>query len=129
MTVFNSLDVEGIGVWIYKDACELTTDNATDKVTQRLVLVHITQIGPNLCSTVAQPHGLYITSDDKSVVITTLVTIPYCCVKGVGETVYEHPIQLGVDSGKFRLKVDNLFLNGLAAEEALLGCRTQVLNG
>ena len=67
------LDVEGVGIRVDEDAGKLPTDNAADEVAQGFVLIHIAEVGPHLCGTVAQPHGLDVAGDDKGVVVAALV--------------------------------------------------------
>ena len=123
------LDVEGVGIRVDQYAGKLTTDDATDEMTQGLVLIHIAEIGPDLCCAVTQPHGLDVASNDECIVVAAFVAIPDSRVECVWEAVDEHPIELGIDGRQLLFEVEDLFLDGFAAEEALLRLRTQVLYG
>ena len=122
-------DVEGVGVGVDKDAGELPSDNAANEMTQGFVLVHIAEIGPNLCGAVAQPHGFDVAGNDEGVVVAAFVAVPDGRVERVGEAVDEHPIELGIDGGQLLLEVEDLLFDGFATEESLLGLWPEVLDG
>ena len=128
MTILDGFDVEGISIRINKDAGQLTTNNATNKMTQWLVLIHIAKIGPNLCCTIAKPHCLDVASNDEGVVIATLVAVPDSCIERIREAVDEHPIKLRINCSKFLLEVEDLLLNSFATEKTIFLCRTKILN-
>ena len=123
-----SVHVEGVGVWVYKYAGKLPPDDTAYEVAQRLVLTHIPQVGPNLSRTVAKPHGVDVPGVHEGVVVSAGIAVVYGGVEGVGEAVDEHPVEFGVYGCQFRLKVEYLLLYCLAAEQAFLFCRAQILD-
>ena len=63
----------------------------------------------------------------EGVVISAGIAVVYGGVEGIGEAVDEHPVEFGVYGCQFRLKVEYLLLDCLAAEKAFLFRRAQIL--
>ena len=82
--------IEGISIRIDADAPELTQDHACDEFLQFGVVVDQRQIRPDLGAGIPEPHRVDIAGIDKSVIVTDRMDGR---VKGVGETVGEHPRQ------------------------------------
>ena len=119
--------IEGVGVRICENAIELAADHAADEMAQRLVLINVTKIRPDLGGAVPEPHGVDVAGNYEGVVVSLNASVADSGIKRVGETVCEHPVEFRIDRGKFVFKIDDLFLHGLASEAALLGSGAQVL--
>ena len=86
-----------------------------------LVLPGEPEIWPDLGSRIAQPHGVDVSSVDKSTWIAVFVLAEmHGGIEGVRETVLEHPAQLGV--GELRSDLGDLGFHCFGHEKAVSHC-------
>ena len=117
LAYFIDVFVKRVGVGIEQNAGGVAVYHAFDELLQILIVLHEWQVGPHLCGTVAQPHGIYIAGDDVGIGAATHHFEIDRGVEGVGETVAKEPGGFGVfDVGLQGF--DERFYGG-AAEAAL----------
>ena len=116
----NGFHVEGIGKRVYVDAGKLTVDDASHHLFQVSILIGQLYVRPNLSARVTQPHGVDIARIHKGVGLArqSILAEVHGSVQGVGETVAEHPRQLGVFQPGLHL-LDGPFY-GIRTEQAFL---------
>ena len=101
LTDFCSVAVEGVGVGVEEHAFGLTADEAAEEVAEFWAFFGEGQIGPDLVGGIAEPHGVDVAGDDKSVGLaapprSVIGGELHGGVEGVGEAVGEEPCEFGV---------------------------------
>ena len=119
--------VVSVGVGVDVDAEELTADDAFEHLFQLRALVGQLDVGPDLCTRIAQPHGMDVAGVDEGVGFSVAFAVVYGGVQRVGEAVFEHPGQFGV--GEHLLDPFDFCFDGGRDVQAVFHCRTVCLIG